>query len=181
MANHYRTVVLALALTIAITNVVNAQDAAIDFARLHELTKPGDTVYVTDTAGRNTKWMLGEVPLESLLQQAGLSAPEVKEVALQRRDSPWNGALIGLAVAGGPWLAVCAANDWCYYNEYGAENMLRTTAVVTALIGAGVGALLDLSKPTRMTIYRASGDRTVDLSVSPVRSNGAIVRLSTRF
>jgi len=59
--------------------------------------------------------------------------------------------------------------------------MLRTTAVVTALTGAGVGAPLDLSTPTRMTIYRASGDRTLDLSVSPVRSNGAILSLSTRF
>ena len=181
MANHYRTVVLALALTIAMTNVVNAQDATIDFARLHELTKPGDTVYITDTTGRDTKWTVGNVALESVLQQVGLPAPEVKEVVLERRDSPWNGALIGMAVAGGPWLAVCAANDWCYYNEYGAENMLRTTAVVTALIGAGVGALLDLSKSTRMTIYRAAGDRTLDLRVSPVRSNGAIVRLSTRF
>jgi hypothetical protein len=181
MANHYGTVVLALVLTIAITNAANAQDAAIDFARLHELTKPGDTVYITDTAGRDTKWTLGDAALESMLQQAGLSAPEVKEVVLERRDSPWNGALIGLAVAGGPWLAVCAANDWCYYNEYGAENMLRTTAVVTALIGAGIGALLDLSKPARMTIYRASGERTLDLNVSPVRSNGAIARLSTRF
>jgi hypothetical protein len=181
VANLYRTIVLALVLTIAITNVVNAQDAAIDFARLHELTQPGDTVYITDTAGRDTKWTLGDLALESVLQKAGLSSPEVKAVVLERRDSPWNGALIGLAVAGGPWLAVCAANDWCYYNEYGAENMLRTTAVVTALIGAGVAALLDLSKPTRTTIYRASGDRTVDLSVGPVRSNGAIVRLSTRF
>lgn len=181
MANHCRTVVLAMALTIAITNVVSAQDAAIDFARLHELTKPGDTVYITDTAGRGTKLTLGDVALASVLQQAGLSAPDVKEVVLERRDSPWNGALIGLAVGGSPWLAVCAANDWCYYNEYGAENMLRTTAIVTALIGAGIGALLDLSKATRMTVYRASRERTVDLSVSVLRSNDTIVRLSTRF
>jgi hypothetical protein len=138
-------------------------------------------VYITDTAGRDTKWTLGDVALESVLQQAGLSAPEVKEVVLERRDSPWNGALIGLAVAGGPWLAVCAANDWCYYNEYGAENMLRTTALVTVVIGASLGALFDLSKPTRTTIYPVRADRAVSFSVLPLAANGAILRVSARF
>jgi hypothetical protein len=38
------------------------------------------------------------------------------------RDSLWNDALLGLAVAGTPWLIVCALNDWCYYNEYGAKT-----------------------------------------------------------
>ena len=100
---------------------------------------------------------------------------------LERRDSPWNGALIGLAVAGGPWLAVCAAYDWCYYNEYGAENMLRTTALVTAAIGAGLGALSDLSRRTRTTIYRGPGERGFKLSVSPALSLGAMVRVSATF
>jgi hypothetical protein len=82
-------------------------------------------------------------------------------------------------VAGGPWLAVCAAADWCYYNEYGAENLLRTTALVTAGIGAGIGALIDLAKPTRMTIFRTSGDRALDIVVSPaLSSRGATVRVS---
>ena len=59
--------------------------------------------------------------------------------------------------------------------------MLRTTAVVTALIGAGLGALLDLSKPTRTIIYRAPGRKAVHFSVSPVLSYGAMVRVSATF
>ena len=182
MTTNYRTVVVAVALAMGITNTASAQDAPIDFARLHTLTRPGDTVYITDAAGRGTTWMLGDVPLELLLQRAGVSGPDVKEVVLERGDSPWNGALIGLAVAGVPWLAVCAASDWCYYNEYGAENMLRTTGLVTAAIGAGIGALTDLSKRTRTTIYRASGDRALDIGASPLLSvRGAMVRVSARF
>jgi hypothetical protein len=181
MTNHPRPFVVTLALAIGIANAASAQDAPIDFARLHSLTRPGDTVYPTDTTGRDTKWTIREVPLESLLRRAGLSAPEVKEIVRERGDSPWNGALIGLAVAGVPWLAVCAANDWCYYNEYGAANMLRTTALVTAAIGAGIGVLTDLSKRTRTTIYRASGDRALDIGLSPVLSRrGAMVRVSAR-
>jgi hypothetical protein len=59
-----------------ITNTASAQDAPIDFARLHTLTRPGDTVYITDAAGRGTTWMLGDVPLELLLQRAGDPDPK---------------------------------------------------------------------------------------------------------
>lgn len=181
MMNHH-VLVVALAAAIGIADAASAQDPPVDLAGVSPSTRPGDIVYITETTGRDTKWIIGDAPLELLLRQAGLSAPEVKEIVLERRDAAWNGTLIGLAVAGVPWVAVCAANDWCYYNEYGAENMLRTTALVTAAIGAGIGALIDLSKRTRTTIYRASADRALDLGVSPVLSStGAMVRVSARF
>ena len=154
--NRYKTLSLALTLTAGISHAASAQDAPIDLGRLQALTRPGDTLYVRDSAGRDTKLRLGDVPLEVVFERAGVSAAEVTEVAVERGDSPWNGALIGLAVAGAPWLAVCAANDWCYYNEYGAENMLRASAFVTAAIGAGLGALFDLSKRTRTTVAPAT-------------------------
>jgi len=182
MSNRYTTLVITLVFATGSANAAGAQDAPIDFARLNALTRPGDTVHITDPDGRDTKWKLSDMPLELLMQRAGISSPEVQKVALERPDSPWNGALIGLAVTGVPWLAVCAANDWCYYNEYGAENMLRTTALVTAGIGAGIGALIDLSKRMRTTIYRASGDRALNLAISPAfSSEGATVRVSVIF
>lgn len=112
--------VAALFLTIGMASGAKAQEAAVDFAQLETKTRPGDTVSVIEAGGRETKWKLGTVPLQTLIQRAGLSIPEVRVVTVARDDSLWNGALIGLAVAGVPWLVVCAANDWCCYNEYGA-------------------------------------------------------------
>ena len=149
--------VITLALMIGSVDVATAQEPSKDFAGLHDLTKAGDTVYVTSTDGRIRRWTLGDVPLELVMQQAGLSVADVRDIARERADSVWNGALIGLAVAATPWLIVCAANDWCYYNEYGSENLLRNTALITAAMGAGVGALIDRSIRRQVIIYR-SGD-----------------------
>jgi hypothetical protein len=98
------------------------------------------------------------------------------------RDSLWNDALLGLAVAGTPWLIVCALNDWCYYNEYGAENLLRTTALTTAAIGAGVGALWDLSLKQKVVLYDRSRETGVRFDMSPALSRaGGVIRFTATF
>jgi hypothetical protein len=149
---------------------------------LRVLTKAGDTVYVTSADGRIRRWTLRDVPLELVMQQAGLSVADVRNIARERADSVWNGTLIGLAVAATPWLIVCAANDWCYYNEYGSENLLRNTALITAAMGAGVGALIDRSIRRQVIIYRSGDTRSLSISVSPTAIHqGTMVRMTATF
>ena len=172
----------ALMLVIATATSANAQELAVDFSRLQGSLNRGDVVIVTDSRGRQTTSRLSDVSAESLMRQLGVSATDVREIAVERRDSVWNGALIGLAVAGTPWLITCAANDWCYYNEYGAENLLRTTAITTAVVGAGIGALFDLSKRQRFTIYQAASGRPLRIGVTPAVAVGAMAfRVTARF
>ena len=120
--------VITLALMIGSLDVASAQEPGKDFAGLHDLTKAGDTVYVTSADGRIRRWTQRDVPLELVMQQAGLSVADVRDIARERADSVWNGALLGLAVAATPWLIVCAANDWCYYNPPAGALQRRRTA-----------------------------------------------------
>jgi len=53
--------------------------------------------------------------------QPRLSERDVREITLERRDSLWTVTLMGLAAVGVPWLVVCVANDWCYYNAIDHE------------------------------------------------------------
>ena len=166
----------AFFLLLGLASTASAQDASDDWDRAASQTRPGDVVHVTDAGNRAFRWRLGEIPIDEVIRQAGLDRTNVATMTVERTDSPWNGALIGLAAAGVPWLVVCAANDWCYYNEYGAENLLRVTALTTTAIGAGVGALIDLSIRQRFTVFR----NTVRASPQ-ISRNQAGVRLSLRF
>ena len=182
MSNCRAYLVLTIALTLGPVHVARAQQPSSDFAGVPDLIKAGDTVYVTDTAGHIRPWTLGDVPLEVLMQQAGLSRSNITHIARERVDSAWNGALIGLAVAATPWLIVCAADDWCYYNEYGSENLLRNSALITAAMGAGVGALIDLSIRKQVIIYQSSDKRSLNIGSSPtVVGSRTIMRISASF
>jgi hypothetical protein len=146
----------AFALCAGISTAAIAQDSAFDFGRLRDQIRTGDTVYVTDSNGRETRTSIrdaGGAEVERLIDELGRRAPTVTRVQVERSDSLWNGTFFGLAIAGTPWLIVCALNDWSYYNEYGAENLLRTTALTTAAIGAGVGTLWDLSVKRKVILY----------------------------
>ena len=173
---------LVVALVLAVTaGAANAQAPPLDFAHIQASMKPDDVLVVTHSSGRLVKWKVADVPVELLVRRAAITPTDIRQIAVERVDSPWNGALIGLAIAGVPWLIVCAANDWCYYNEYGAENLLRTTAITTAAIGAGMGALIDRSIRTRIALYPVNG-RSVTLGVAPARSGaGASLRMSILF
>ena len=170
----------ALTLLVGVASTANAQEAAGDWSRATSHTRKGDVVHLTDTGGRVFKWKLAEMSVDELLRDGGIAQDDVTTLVVERMDTPWNGALIGLAAAGIPWLLVCAANDWCYYNEYGSENLLRVTAATTTAIGAGIGALIDLSIRQRTTLFRKSS--TQSLLVSPnISQRGAGIRLYVTF
>ena len=169
----------AVVLVLGCASGADAQEPANEWDRAQSQTRPGDVVHVTETSGRTFRWKLTDLPIDEVIRQAGLSENTIASMAVERSDSPWNGALIGLAIAGTPWLIVCSSNDWCYYNEYGAENLLRVTALTTAAIGAGVGALIDLSIRQRNTVFRRASAR---LHASPTITPARIaIRFSVPF
>lgn len=170
-----------LALVFGVATGAKAQET-VDFGRLSASVRRGDALIVTDTAGRQTQSQVVDASPESLMRLPGLTSSGITEIAVERRDSIWNGALIGLAVVGTPWLIACAANDWCYYNEYGAENLLRATALTTAAIGAGIGALIDLSRRQHITLYRVAPGPTLSIGVLPsLSASGTSVRIAVGF
>jgi hypothetical protein len=171
---------VVLALLVGVARAADAQDASDDWARATSHTRKGDVVHLTDAGGRAFTWTLAERSVDEWLRDAGIAQDDVTALVVERMDPPWNGSLIGLAVAGTPWLLVCAANDWCYYNEYGSENLLRVTAATTAAIGAGIGALIDLSIRQRTTLFRKTTTRS--LLVSPnISQRSAAIRFYVTF
>jgi hypothetical protein len=77
---------LAFALTIGHAHIASAQEQATDLAGVHGLVRAGDTVYVTDTAGRIRRWTVRDVPLEQVIQDTGLSTSDVSHIARERAD-----------------------------------------------------------------------------------------------
>jgi hypothetical protein len=163
---------------------VHAQVAA-SFEQLRERLAPGDIIYVTDSTGRTTKETVRGLSTSTLELAGGqrvLTEQEVRQIRVERDDPPWRGFLIGLAAVGGPWLALCAPSDWCYYNEYGGEDLYRRIAVMTTAVAAGLGALIDLSIKEKVPVYVAPGRAAMRLQVAPIVSpSGAGVQVSARF
>jgi hypothetical protein len=62
---------MALLLATATASTVEAQDAVNSFDQLAVLVKPGDTVTVTDGAGRETRGSIAAVSSASLELMAG--------------------------------------------------------------------------------------------------------------
>jgi hypothetical protein len=171
----------AFVLCASISTAAIAQDSVRDFGQLRDHVRKGDTVYVTDTSGREA-WMpvrhAGAAELERLINQLRNQADDISRIEVEHSDSLWNGMLLGLAAAGTPWLITCAMNEWCYYNEYGAENLLRTTALTTAAVGAGIGALWDRSVKKKIVLY----DRPAKIHISPqVSRQSAGIWVSATF
>ncbi len=173
-----------------------AQTVATSFPELQGLVRPGDTIYVTEASGRTTKGKLREISQatlellvrktasdgsQSFVPQARLTESDVRQILVARRDPPWKGMLIGLAAVGGPWAFVCSRG--CEYNEYGGEDLIRITALITTGIAAGIGTLVDAAMVKRtMVYYKAPTARSPAVGVSPLLSKSmAGIQMSLRF
>jgi len=177
----------------------SGQVVATTFADLPALLKTGDTIDVTGADGRRTTGRLGELSAASLeilvrrtqpdgrdifVPKARLSEDDVRQVRLHRRDSVWNGTLIGFApgAAIGVLMLFAGAGCDCYTIESRAPIALTTLAVAGG-IGAAIGAAIDASIVERSTVYvRASARRPASLQASPlVTRSAAGVRMTVRF
>ena len=177
----------------------SAQTVATSFQELQALVKPGDTIDVIDATGRKTKGRLGDVSASSFellvrktgpdgremfVPEARLFERDVQQIRLVRRDSLWNGTLIGFApgAAIGMFILFVGAGCDCYTIESRAPIAL-STMLFAGGIGALIGGTVDASIVKRTTVYfRLPDSRSVGLRISPVFSKSATgVKIGLRF
>lgn len=156
-----------------------AQQPVTSFDRLDTRLKSGDTVWVTDTDGREVKGKLRELsPAAMRLDVPGGSstfeAPRVRAVRTRAADSLGNGILWGalagmtggVAVAAG-WSRDCAGHDDCI-SRSGAAVLL---GVLGGAAGLGVGAAVDAARPGPiLTVYQAPDGSPARVEIAPLRS-----------
>jgi hypothetical protein len=190
---------MSMLLFVGVPFVANAQVVATSFQELQGLVKPGDTIEVTNAAGRKVKGRLGELTPSSLellvrktapdgretfAPQPRMSQSDVRQIRLEHRDSVWNGTIIGAAIGAAPWLAFGTYAAAVGGGSCGSDfNVCPAVALFVGPIGAGIGALIDASKKKRDTVYvQPAGQPSSNLQISPVLSKSATgIRMSLRF
>ena len=190
---------LSVMLLVMAPLTASAQVVATTFDELQSLVKTGDTVDVIDVTGRKTKGKLGEVSASSLellvrrtgpdgretfVPEARLFERDVQQIRLQRRDSIWNGTVIGFAPGAviGMFILFVGAGCDCYTIESRAPIAFGTMLFAGG-IGALIGGTVDASIVKRTTVYfRLPTSRSAGLHISPMLSkSGTGVKLAVRF
>ena len=107
---------------------------------------------------------------QTFVPQPRRSERDVKQINIEVPDPLWNGALIGLASAGGPFILI-AVGSGCSYE--GSRYFFCTAAAWTSALGLGAGALIDWARKDRVTVYQAPGQRSSAVRISPLLSKTA--------
>jgi hypothetical protein len=161
---------------------VGAQTVARSFDDLRSLVKPGQTVHVIDTTGREVEGRIIELSSSLVLQvpQTGrreLAEPDVRTVRLRgnavKKGLGWG---LGIGAASGLALGWYALGD-CHVH---CERDIYRAVFGFAGIGGVIGAAVGLAIPTHRLIYERPA--TAAVTVSPVvtgRQKGVLV--SVRF
>ncbi len=136
-----------------------AQESVKTFDQLSTRLRVGDTVWVTDHQGHETKGTLRDITAQALVVDSHgartLAASEIRQVRVRQHDSLVNGTLIGLLVGlgAGLWFdeACREGGDLCG-GRYGART------AVGAVMGTGIGLAVDAARRgRRMVVYGAPG------------------------
>jgi hypothetical protein len=150
---------------------VGAQTLAGSFEQLQVLVKPGDTISVTDSTGRElTGKITGLSPSSLALLVEGtrrdLPESEVRQIRQRRQDSLGNGAKWGLGIGAGLGLAA----GLLIASEYGEGGgaYIPILALVYGGIGAGVGTGMDALILSDQVIYFKSPRSSARVTVSPL-------------
>jgi hypothetical protein len=161
--------ILAL-LLICPARPAGAQNLASSFEQLQVLVKPGDTITVTDRAGRELRGKIASLSSSSLallVEGARYDLPEsgIRTIRQRRQDSLANGAKWGLGIGAGLGVAagVAVASG---HESTGA--LIPILAMVYGGIGAGVGVGIDALVLGNQVIYFKPAASSAKLSVSPL-------------
>jgi hypothetical protein len=159
-----------------------ASDPISSFAGLEARLRPGERVVVTQYSGDVVRGrVVSIVPLTVADPETGeslgtasleLAEADVERLTVLRKDSLWNGALIGLGVGG----AVVFAAD-C--NSPDCDRVQPVVVPLTLALGVGLGALFDFLKKEEKLLYAADspGPQVFILPVIDRDRRGALVTL----
>jgi hypothetical protein len=124
---------------------VGAQAVAQTFDELQGMLKVGQTVYVMDETGRQTKGKVAGVSASALtmLVPEKRTFTEGTVTRINRADAVWNGALIGLGVGAipGAWLGTVYCDE-CQHRTGPVLTGVLLFGGIGVAIGAGIDALV---------------------------------------
>lgn len=156
------------------TATAEAQEIASTFDQLRVLVKPGDTVRVADSAGREVTGRIADLSASSLaLLVAGtrheLPAADVMTIHQRRRDSLANGAKWGFLIGFGVGL-LGGLQQGC--NAFGCSTDYDVAfglvnAALTGGLGAGIGVGIDAMISRMQVIYTKAAAPSA-VSVTPM-------------
>jgi hypothetical protein len=168
--NAMRRAALGGAAWLVAASAALAQAPVTEFGQVHTRIRVGDTVYVTDSAGRQHKGMLYDLSPTQLVLQSGsrledFAADRVSSIRWRAPDPLANGALAGMAICGG--IVGIVALTSCRGDECGWAAL---ATLAYAGLGAGLGAGFDALIPgKKIPVYKTAGEKAgVKLSVSPM-------------
>ena len=185
MNTHLRSIAMLVVILLGAATDARAQEVAGTFDQLRVLVKAGDTISVTDNAGRELTGKIAELSSTSLAllvggQRHDLPAAEVNTIRQRRGDPLANGAKWGfgigatLGLLGG--LAVANESD----DDSDAAFVVFGT-LFYAGVGAGIGAGLDALIASRQVIYARRSSASARLTLKPFatrRRQGAMVAIA---
>jgi hypothetical protein len=165
---------LSVVLTVLFAASSAAQPVVVDsFARLSEVLKPGNVVFVTDEKGAQTKGKVTELSPASMqlltpgMYERTVVFPSERVVRVSKIDSRWNGFLIGTAIGAVPGLILAH-----YFNQYCKNETAGYCPVIfvyaggaTGLIGGWIGYGIDGAINGQTLVY-ARAPRPPGLSFS---------------
>ena len=163
------SVLRVAALLVLIASTAQAQELAGTFDQLRVLTKPGDTLTVTDTSGNRIRGKLSQLLTSSMVLDVSgalrqLQATDVDKIEKRGSDSLKNGALIGLGIGSGLGVAVLSA----IAADDGISPWMAIGALTYGGIGAGIGVGVDALIEGQRVIYAGSRPQISKLSISPI-------------
>ena len=131
---------LAAVVILLLPTISAAQEPVKSFDQLNTRLKVGDTVWVTDAQGREVRGKIRDLGASSLdLAVNGgrpMTASEISQVRVKRRDSLVNGVAIG---------AMCGVVGGLFLSAGGDESLMEPQYGVTlgVAVGAGIGLAVD--------------------------------------
>jgi hypothetical protein len=171
-----RAALLAVAglLVTGATGFAQATGAA-SFEALAQRIHVGQSIWVTDQAGREVRGKLERLTNDTLVvtneRLETFAASEIRRVRARKPDSIKNGALIGLAAGaamGTAWCIGAVADD---SGDIDARVECAEGFIVYPALGTLIGMGFDAATPGRVeTIYEAPqrGATRINLTVSPL-------------
>ena len=158
-------------LLMAVAPRVQAQEVATSFDQLRVLLKRGDTVRVTDTAGREIRGQIAELSSSSIGILVGgnrsdLVEGDVRTISQQRHGNLSTGAKwgFGIGAAFGLISGLASAGPHCN----GCGGFLLLSSAIEGAIGSGIGVGISASMTNQHVIYAKPGTTSVTLTVSPL-------------